>query len=128
MRAVGGNKRKLSVALALIGNPSLLLLDEPTSGTLTALHCSPPYIFFKLLAFVFTHRDICDPCLGMDPHAQHFLWGAIREIVALPGRSVVFTSHSMHECELLCDRLGESLECAHTPIVLLVAFFCLAGF
>ena len=28
----GGNKRKLSTALALIGDPSLIFLDEPTSG------------------------------------------------------------------------------------------------
>ena len=28
----GGNKRKLSTALALIGNPSVIFLDEPTSG------------------------------------------------------------------------------------------------
>lgn len=28
----GGNKRKLSVAIALIGAPSLILLDEPTTG------------------------------------------------------------------------------------------------
>ncbi|KAF8768212.1 ATP-binding cassette sub-family A member 3 like protein [Argiope bruennichi] len=28
----GGNKRKLSVALALIGTPPLILLDEPTAG------------------------------------------------------------------------------------------------
>uniref|UniRef100_A0A1Y1MCM6 ABC transporter domain-containing protein n=1 Tax=Photinus pyralis TaxID=7054 RepID=A0A1Y1MCM6_PHOPY len=28
----GGNKRKLSTALALIGDPSVLFLDEPTSG------------------------------------------------------------------------------------------------
>lgn len=28
----GGNKRKLSTAVALIGNPSIVLLDEPTSG------------------------------------------------------------------------------------------------
>ena len=28
----GGNKRKLSVALAFIGNPRFVLLDEPTSG------------------------------------------------------------------------------------------------
>lgn len=28
----GGNKRKLSTALALIGNPSVVYLDEPTTG------------------------------------------------------------------------------------------------
>lgn len=28
----GGNKRKLSVACALIGNPPLLFLDEPSTG------------------------------------------------------------------------------------------------
>lgn len=28
----GGNKRKLSAAVALIGDPSILLLDEPTTG------------------------------------------------------------------------------------------------
>lgn len=28
----GGNKRKLSIALALIGEPDLIFLDEPTSG------------------------------------------------------------------------------------------------
>ena len=28
----GGNKRKLSVAISLIGGSKLVLLDEPTSG------------------------------------------------------------------------------------------------
>ena len=28
----GGNKRKLSVAIALIGDPPLILLDEPSAG------------------------------------------------------------------------------------------------
>jgi ATP-binding cassette subfamily A (ABC1) protein 3 len=28
----GGNKRKLSVAIATIGNPPLVFLDEPSTG------------------------------------------------------------------------------------------------
>lgn len=28
----GGNKRKLSVALAIMGNPNVVLLDEPSAG------------------------------------------------------------------------------------------------
>ncbi len=28
----GGNKRKLSVAVALVGNPAVVLLDEPSTG------------------------------------------------------------------------------------------------
>lgn len=28
----GGNKRKLSVAIAMIGNPQVIFLDEPSSG------------------------------------------------------------------------------------------------
>ena len=28
----GGNKRKLSVAMAMIGNPPIVFLDEPSTG------------------------------------------------------------------------------------------------
>lgn len=28
----GGNKRKLSVAMSIIGNPPIVLLDEPSAG------------------------------------------------------------------------------------------------
>ena len=28
----GGNKRKLSVAIAIIGNPPIEILDEPSTG------------------------------------------------------------------------------------------------
>lgn len=28
----GGNKRKLSVGIAIIGNPPIILLDEPSAG------------------------------------------------------------------------------------------------
>ncbi|XP_078716718.1 glucosylceramide transporter ABCA12-like [Lampetra fluviatilis] len=69
----GGTKRKLSTALALIGKPQLLLLDEPSSG--------------------------------MDPKSKRYLWKTITREVR-QGCSVVLTSHSMEECEALCDKLA----------------------
>ncbi|XP_059140252.1 phospholipid-transporting ATPase ABCA1-like, partial [Physella acuta] len=69
----GGNKRKLSTAIALIGNPPIIFLDEPTTG--------------------------------MDPAARRFLWNCINNIVK-SGHSVILTSHSMEECEALCNRLA----------------------
>jgi ABC-type multidrug transport system ATPase subunit len=31
----GGNKRKLSVAIAMIGDPPIIILDEPSTGKRT---------------------------------------------------------------------------------------------
>jgi ABC-type multidrug transport system ATPase subunit len=28
----GGNKRKVSIAIAVLGNPEMMIFDEPTSG------------------------------------------------------------------------------------------------
>ena len=68
----GGNKRKLSVGIALIGNPPIVFLDEPSTG--------------------------------MDPQARRFMWQLISSTMA--NRSVILTTHSMEECEALCDRIG----------------------
>uniref|UniRef100_A0A8C4WZM9 ATP-binding cassette, sub-family A (ABC1), member 12 n=1 Tax=Eptatretus burgeri TaxID=7764 RepID=A0A8C4WZM9_EPTBU len=69
----GGTKRKLSTALALLGQPQLILLDEPSSG--------------------------------MDPKSKRLLWQTISQEVARGG-AVVLTSHSMEECEALCNKLA----------------------
>lgn len=69
----GGNKRKLSTAMALIGDPPIIFLDEPTSG--------------------------------VDPVARRNLWTVLTSIQK-SGQSVVLTSHSMEECEALCNRLA----------------------
>jgi ATP-binding cassette subfamily A (ABC1) protein 3 len=69
----GGNKRKLNVAMALVGDPPVVLLDEPSTG--------------------------------VDPVARRNLWTIIRRIQR-NGQAVVLTSHSMEECEALCDRLA----------------------
>ncbi|XP_076238688.1 ATP-binding cassette sub-family A member 17 isoform X2 [Calliopsis andreniformis] len=68
----GGNKRRLNIAIALIGNPALVLLDEPTTG--------------------------------VDPAARRSLWGILQSCQAM-GQSIILTSHSMEECEALCNRL-----------------------
>ncbi|XP_072125690.1 phospholipid-transporting ATPase ABCA3 [Mobula birostris] len=69
----GGNKRKLSAAVAMIGNPSVIFLDEPSTG--------------------------------MDPISRRLLWDVVTQRLRL-GKSVVITSHSMEECEVLCTRLA----------------------
>ncbi|GAA51797.1 ATP-binding cassette sub-family A member 1 [Clonorchis sinensis] len=69
----GGNRRKLSTAIAILGSPRVIFLDEPTSG--------------------------------MDPVGKRFLWDQILRLTKA-GKAVVLTSHSMEECEALCNRLG----------------------
>nr|QNH67858.1 ATP-binding cassette transporter subfamily A member 3 X1 [Brachionus rotundiformis] len=69
----GGNKRKLSVAIALIGSPLVVLLDEPTSG--------------------------------MDPITRRTLWNCLIKIKN-KGKSLILTTHSMDETEVLCSNIG----------------------
>ena len=50
----GGNKRKLSLGIALMGNPTVLLLDEPSSG----MDVAAKRIMWKTLASVVAGRSI----------------------------------------------------------------------
>ncbi|TGJ86264.1 hypothetical protein E0Z10_g2491 [Xylaria hypoxylon] len=50
----GGNKRKLSLGIALMGNPSVVLLDEPSSG----LDAAAKRIMWKTLASIVKGRSI----------------------------------------------------------------------
>jgi len=68
----GGMKRRLSVAMALVGAPSLVLMDEPSTG--------------------------------LDPASKRALWNVISS--AKGNKSIVLTTHSMEECEALCQRIG----------------------
>ncbi|KAJ8560529.1 hypothetical protein K7X08_022389 [Anisodus acutangulus] len=68
----GGMKRRLSLGIALIGDPKLLFLDEPTTG--------------------------------MDPVTRRHIWSVIE--AAKQGRSIVLTTHSMEEADILSDRIG----------------------
>jgi len=50
----GGNKRKLSLAIALTGNPSVILLDEPSSG----LDAAAKRIMWRTLENIIPGRSI----------------------------------------------------------------------
>jgi ATP-binding cassette subfamily A (ABC1) protein 3 len=58
----GGNKRKLSLGIALIGNPTVLLLDEPSSG----MDAAAKRVMWKTLAAVVPGRSILPTTHSME--------------------------------------------------------------
>jgi len=84
----GGMKRRLSLAIALIGNPLVVLLDEPTTG--------------------------------VDPFSKRVVWDVIRDYKQ--HRSIILTTHSMEEAEVLCDRVAiisdGKMKCIDKPVEL----------
>lgn len=69
----GGTKRKLNTAMAMVADPYIIFLDEPTTG--------------------------------VDPKSRRFVWCCIKSLQQHQ-KTIVLTSHSMDECEMLCNRLG----------------------
>jgi lipooligosaccharide transport system ATP-binding protein len=68
----GGMKRRLAFVRALLVDPELLILDEPTTG--------------------------------LDPAVRHVLWEKVLDY-RHAGKTVLLTTHYMHEAELLCSRV-----------------------
>lgn len=70
----GGMRRRLSVAISMVGEPKVIFLDEPTTG--------------------------------LDPENKRQLWDIITEQQKRNNQSVVITTHSMEEADVLCNRIG----------------------
>ncbi|KAH6618153.1 hypothetical protein B0J18DRAFT_483337 [Chaetomium sp. MPI-SDFR-AT-0129] len=79
----GGNKRKLSLAIALLGNPAVLVLDEPSSG----LDAAAKRVMWRTL-----RGQVAG---GGDGEGGR-------------GRSVLLTTHSMEEADALAGSTGGS--------------------
>ncbi|TPX48095.1 hypothetical protein SeMB42_g01671 [Synchytrium endobioticum] len=82
----GGEKRRLSIAIALVGDPTVIFLDEPTTG--------------------------------LDPEVRRMIWTIIEE--AREGKTIILTTHSMEEVEVLSQRVGimakGTLRCIGSPL------------
>lgn len=73
-------QRRLSIAIALVGNPSIVFLDEPSSG----LDPSHRRRLWDILHSIF----------------------AIYYLECKHKTSIILTTHLMEEAEALCDRVG----------------------
>ncbi|OLY78301.1 ABC transporter A family member 8 [Smittium mucronatum] len=82
----GGQKRLTSIAIAFVGDPKVVFLDEPTTG--------------------------------LDPLVRRSIWDLI--IKNKQNRTIVLTTHSMEEVEVLCDKVGVmvcgKLKCVDSPL------------
>jgi len=61
-----------------------------------------------LLALIsFTSKIILDePSSGMDPATRRYVWNILTDYKNNENSSIVITTHSMEEAEILCDRIG----------------------
>ncbi|KAK3381324.1 P-loop containing nucleoside triphosphate hydrolase protein [Podospora didyma] len=91
----GGNKRKLSLGIALMGNPTVLLLDEPSSG----LDAAAKRIMWRTLARTVPGRSIL-----LTTHSME-------EADALAGRAGILAKRmlAMGTVEQLRSRFGDNL-------------------
>uniref|UniRef100_A0A914I7Q6 ABC transporter domain-containing protein n=1 Tax=Globodera rostochiensis TaxID=31243 RepID=A0A914I7Q6_GLORO len=69
----GGQRRRISLGLALLARSNFIMLDEPTAG--------------------------------IDPSTRRDVWKLIRAI-RQQNIAILLTSHSMDECEALCNRIA----------------------
>lgn len=90
----GGNKRKLSLGIAIIGNPSILLLDEPSSG----MDAVAKRVMWKVLSSVKGGRSLVITSHSME------------EVVALSDRSGIMAKRilAIGTTKALCQKYGDA--------------------
>lgn len=121
----GGMKRRLSVAIALMGDPSVIFLDEPTTGMdpiskrhvweiieeAKPVRCGTYCPFWGCDAWCpFCRRDAQPEAAGC-PNPKSSVFSASFQPMSATrliaqGRAIVLTTHSMEEADILGDRIA----------------------
>ncbi|CAG8553108.1 10462_t:CDS:2, partial [Racocetra fulgida] len=97
------NKRRLSIAIALVGEPSLVFLDEPTTG----LDPEARRSIWKIIA------NTNKIPLRKDSNDELF------NKLIKKNSTIILATHSMEEAEVLCNKIGimsrGTLRCMGAP-------------
>ena len=123
----GGQKRALSVAIALTGGSRVVILDEPTSGPCQA--CLRSILDLSVVSDLLsvsgvgslvlapTHELSSLVTAGMDPFKRRHTWDLL--LKHKQDRTIMLTTHFMDEADLLGDRIAimaeGHLKCLGTP-------------
>ena len=78
----GGQRRRLSIAVSMIGDPAVLFMDEPTTGTIAPLRSLYGHTMSRKIFGA-----------GMDPETRHAIWGIIEK--AKRDRCIILTTHRL---------------------------------
>ncbi|MGC9154965.1 MAG: ABC transporter ATP-binding protein [Ferrimicrobium sp.] len=115
-RLSGGEKQRLSLALALIGQPRVLLLDEPTAGVDPEGKAAIRDLITELraasVAILMTGHELeeidrmVDRVLIIDRGKERAMGSPAGLREAYGGEGVEFTAHDRIDCVMLGTRLG----------------------
>jgi len=114
-RLSGGEQQRMSLALALVGNPTMLIVDEPTAGVDPEGRVVIRDVFTHLrdqgVAILMTSHELSEVAVSADrlvllSHGSVIASGTQAELVAQSGAQPTFSSRPGLNTEVLGDALG----------------------
>ena len=100
----GGMKRKLSIAMAFIGDSKLVILDEPTAGVDPHSRKSIWDLLLKYKSGTSPPTTDHSPILNTRTRLSRL--SSNRPFLDHADRTIILTTHHMDEADLLSDRIA----------------------